>query len=901
MDTPTAEKSLFGNCPTITLDPDHGPPGTELILTGKGFEPASRVRIYATGRAVQEVLTGAFGHFRVTLGIPQRAHETVLIGARDKKGRSAFATFGLSSRRSSPRPGARISPRSASISKGRSAFFSARRSKALARDTRLVNWQWEGPDDQAATGTTFLVDTAQLKTGRHLVKLTVTDNRGNSHSRSAEFQVAPSVPNPHPRQPATLIKEIHLEKAKVRSGEYFTVSVDTDSPTGERVDVRIHGSWANPRVLQIKGGTGVRQLQVVAVTSSAYDERYIDVEVIHGRPERQFEDFYVGEVPQRRMRAAFRIFDQQLEKSSPAMGAPAKDTRRYFWDFGDGKHKVTTVARTTHDYSQSLDPSTPNSVFQATVYCPETDTTGRKTVTVWNPTQTNLPYGIRGEVRNRVPIPQPPLGGSSAPEEKHALVLSGGGSKGAFQVGVVKYLYDQGFRPLIITGTSVGALNAAKLAEGFLEDDEEHAASRLEDLWRDIRENEDIYENSEGLNRLIEDAEDLEPDFWDVLVWFVGGGPVGGIGLDWTIIETVLLEVPFVLQALRNLEYLFDQTGLENRVNENLDPERIAASGIVLLIGAVDIHSSRIRFFRQDGALLNRSYDEIEPPGSVDLRQAVLASSAIPAAFRRIRILGKDYVDGAVREDIPLRAALEYHPSNVMVVSTSPKVFEPSHLIPIDWDSSPRALEVFFNTVEILADEVALNDLQGHVAINKILREIYPDAAPYLFSYPVGHRTHQNPFMIDRIVPTIDTIYPPWVTSETTDFDRATIRASIALGKKVAELSTTEIPGGLTMKQEICRFVEEKMRDSENEDSPIHYQYDVWAEWYYAHCYVAPNYAGEGCPDEECVSAERERTEEQYREYRESGEEERDYWRSYCIDNFGEDWCDSDDEPGDDG
>lgn len=44
-----------------------------------------------------------------------------------------------------------------------------------------------------------------------------------------------------------------------------------------------------------------------------------------------------------------------------------------------------------------------------------------------------------------------------------ALVLSGGSIKGAFQAGAIAGLLDAGFRPDIVTGISVGALNG-----GFL-------------------------------------------------------------------------------------------------------------------------------------------------------------------------------------------------------------------------------------------------------------------------------------------------------------------------------------------------------------------------------------------------------------------------------------------------
>ena len=41
-----------------------------------------------------------------------------------------------------------------------------------------------------------------------------------------------------------------------------------------------------------------------------------------------------------------------------------------------------------------------------------------------------------------------------------ALVLAGGGARGSYQVGVWRALTELGWRPRIITGTSVGSLNA---------------------------------------------------------------------------------------------------------------------------------------------------------------------------------------------------------------------------------------------------------------------------------------------------------------------------------------------------------------------------------------------------------------------------------------------------------
>ena len=48
---------------------------------------------------------------------------------------------------------------------------------------------------------------------------------------------------------------------------------------------------------------------------------------------------------------------------------------------------------------------------------------------------------------------------------KKAVVLGGGGSRGSYQVGVWKALTELGFDYTVVTGTSVGALNGAFMAQ----------------------------------------------------------------------------------------------------------------------------------------------------------------------------------------------------------------------------------------------------------------------------------------------------------------------------------------------------------------------------------------------------------------------------------------------------
>jgi NTE family protein len=60
-----------------------------------------------------------------------------------------------------------------------------------------------------------------------------------------------------------------------------------------------------------------------------------------------------------------------------------------------------------------------------------------------------------------------------------ALILSGGGARGAYEIGVWKYLCEMNWRPDLICGTSVGAINGAAITAGLSLDD-------LLMLWKSI-------------------------------------------------------------------------------------------------------------------------------------------------------------------------------------------------------------------------------------------------------------------------------------------------------------------------------------------------------------------------------------------------------------------------------
>jgi hypothetical protein len=201
-----------------------------------------------------------------------------------------------------------------------------------------------------------------------------------------------------------------------------------------------------------------------------------------------------------------------------------------------------------------------------------------------------------------------------------ALVLSGGGAKGSWQVGACQHLIgEKGVWFDIISGVSVGAVNGTTLAHARDLDGLRARLDRLRSVWFGVRGNENIY---------------LRRRF-------------GALGL-----------------ALGKWGGLYDATPLREEVlGREIDPTQVAASPIRLHVGYLDLRSRRYRTAGNDHPRL---------------RDAVLASCSMPVFFPPVRLPGSRElgVDGGVRNFAPLADALhalaelppESDPSEVWVM-----------------------------------------------------------------------------------------------------------------------------------------------------------------------------------------------------------------------------------------
>ena len=194
---------------------------------------------------------------------------------------------------------------------------------------------------------------------------------------------------------------------------------------------------------------------------------------------------------------------------------------------------------------------------------------------------------------------------------KHALVLSGGGSRGAYEIGVWQALRELGIPIHIVTGTSVGALNGAMVAQ----DDFDLAVS----LWKELE------------THMIFDLEDEEktPKGFD----FDIGGMSAGEALAYA--KEILLNGGA------------GTSGLENILDKYVDEDKIRHSGVSLGVVTVELPSLKPHYL----------FTEDIPKGK--LKDYILASASCFPAAQAKEISGIRYIDGGYADVMPVELALK--------------------------------------------------------------------------------------------------------------------------------------------------------------------------------------------------------------------------------------------------
>ncbi|OGA40723.1 MAG: Patatin [Betaproteobacteria bacterium RIFCSPLOWO2_12_FULL_68_19] len=224
------------------------------------------------------------------------------------------------------------------------------------------------------------------------------------------------------------------------------------------------------------------------------------------------------------------------------------------------------------------------------------------------------------------------------------LVLTGGGARAAYQVGVVKAVRDILGNPVrnpfpILCGTSAGAINAATLA--VFAEDFSRAVGNLLEVWENMRCSH-VYRT----------------DAWHVL----------RSGARWL--------ASMMLISRHNPISLLDNAPLAQMLEKNLDFQRIQGhidSGALyaVCVTASGYTTGQSVSFFQGGSGLEGWERNQRIGAAVTLKlEYLLASASLPFIFPAVKVHREYFGDGSMRQIAPVSPALHLGADRVLIVGT---------------------------------------------------------------------------------------------------------------------------------------------------------------------------------------------------------------------------------------
>lgn len=226
---------------------------------------------------------------------------------------------------------------------------------------------------------------------------------------------------------------------------------------------------------------------------------------------------------------------------------------------------------------------------------------------------------------------------------KKALYLAGGGARGAYQAGVLKaigHILQVKQLPFsIVSGVSVGSINAALLAENA--DDFPSALEKLEMIWSNLH-CQQIYKAS-----------------------------------NYELGKSVMRNVSTLIIKQRQAGYLLDTTPLKELIEDSLDFTRIAKNISEGYLETLEIISNcyetnqTISFYAHHNSDFTDWHYPRHSSQRTDIQaEHVLASSALPLFFPTVPFDGFHYGDGSVGLVSPLRGAIRFEVDKIMILGT---------------------------------------------------------------------------------------------------------------------------------------------------------------------------------------------------------------------------------------
>lgn len=140
---------------------------------------------------------------------------------------------------------------------------------------------------------------------------------------------------------------------------------------------------------------------------------------------------------------------------------------------------------------------------------------------------------------------------------------------------------------------------------------------------------------------------------------------------------------------------------------ENFQAKAVTWSGVTTRIAFVALESGELRFMREDGRIVDRDDELVPGTTRHDLSRGVLASCSIPAVFPPVEMDGEYYVDGGVRENVPVEMAIgKLGVNKAYVIGSTPT--DPTAASSF---ATKSMLSIAFRATELLTEETERDEL----------------------------------------------------------------------------------------------------------------------------------------------------------------------------------------------
>jgi NTE family protein len=281
---------------------------------------------------------------------------------------------------------------------------------------------------------------------------------------------------------------------------------------------------------------------------------------------------------------------------------------------------------------------------------------------------------------------------------KNALVLTGGGARAAYQVGVLsaiaKFVPRNHAIPFpILCGTSAGAINTTAL--GCYASCFHLGVKKLEWVWKNLDTSKIYHNNTRGV------------------FGYIGKAMLANFQADYAN------KLPRSLLNNEPLRHLLNSVMNFKRIDNNILQGYLSATSVTASSYST---GNSISFFQADGSITPWTREKRCGQATQLNTEHLMASAAIPLVFPSVKIKKNHFGDGSVHQLSPLSPAIHLGAKRIFIIG----VEQPKEPIYVNENTPhpPTAATIAGHLLDSIFADTMNSDLERMARINETLKLI---------------------------------------------------------------------------------------------------------------------------------------------------------------------------------